>query len=131
MFAVSVIYFIICFIKRNRTIYEKNLLGNHDRKLLTVGVFVSLTAVFKGISATVQSVIANLSVNPFVKEFISDRPVLTEQRMNERINKSAEVARYVSLENFAFVLSVIAILLVVFTVFNIFALSSEVTKDEN
>lgn len=131
LFAVSVIYFIICFIKRNRTIYEKNLLGNHDRKLLTVGVFVSLTAVFKGISATVQSVIANLSVNPFVKEFISDRPVLTEQRMNERINESAEVARYVSLENFAFVLSVIAILLVVFTVFNIFALSSEVTKDEN
>lgn len=128
-FVLSFIYAVIVWIKQNRQIYEKELLGNHDRKLLTVGVLSGVSVILKAVSRTVDAVISHMATNEAVSEFISDRPVLTAQRMAGRIAENENVKMFTSFENISFVVAFFAIIFVVFAVFNTFALKAEVVKN--
>ena len=105
-------------------------MGNHDRKLLTVSVLSCISVVIKAISATVEAASAYIATDRAVSLFLSDRPVLTEQRMAERISSDEKIALFVNLENISFVISFFAVMFVIFALFNIFALKSEVVKEE-
>lgn len=130
--AIAGIFIIMVYkwICANKLIYQKELLGNHDRKLVTVAILSVLGMVVKGICNTLEAACAVLAQRSTVASFISDRPVLTEEAMTELISSSQDVATFVSIENAVFVLSLLAIIFVVFSVFNIFALKSQVLKDE-
>ena len=130
IFAVSFIYVIIKWIGCNRTIYERELMGNHDRKLLTVSVLSCVSAVLKAVSMTIDAYVTHIATKPTVSDFISDRPVLTAERMAQRISEDAFVTLYSKLENVSFVISFFAVAFVVFAVFNIFALKSETVKND-
>ena len=130
IFVAVFIYAMIKWVSCNRKIYEKELMGNHDRKLLTVSVLSCISVVIKAISATVEAASAYIATDRAVSLFLSDRPVLTEQRMAERISSDEKIALFVNLENISFVISFFAVMFVIFALFNIFALKSEVVKEE-
>lgn len=129
-FAAAFIYALSKWISCNRKIFEKELMGNHDRKLLTVSVLTGAAVVLKGVCAAVEAYIAHIATRESVSLFISDRAFLTEQRMNERIASDESIALFTTLEGVSFVLSFFAIAFVVFAVFNIFALKAEAVKED-
>ena len=131
IFAAAFIYALVKWISCNKNIYEKELMGNHDRKLLTVSVLSCVVVVLKAILTTVETASAYIATDSVVSLFLSDRPVLTEQRMVERIASDDKIALFVKLENISFVISFFAVVFVIFAIFNTFALKSEVVKEEN
>ncbi len=130
LFAAAVIYAVVCWIGCNRKIYKHELMGNHDRKLLTVGVMISLSAVLKAVSASVGTLLTYVATKPVVSDFISTRPVMTAQKMAESIASDSDIALFANLENVSFFVSFFAIVFVIFAFFNTFALKAEAVKEE-
>ena len=130
LFATAVIYAVVCFIDCNRKIYKNELMGNHDRKLLTVGVMISASAVLKAVSATVGTLMTYVAAKPVVSDFISERPVMTAQKMAECIAENADISLFANLENISFFVSFFAVVFVVFAFFNTLALKAEAVKEE-
>ncbi|MBQ8758581.1 MAG: hypothetical protein IJZ20_02715, partial [Clostridia bacterium] len=131
LFAAAYIYAIIKWIECNRQIYKTELMVNHDRKLLSVGVLSCAAVVIKAVSHTVDAACAHIATNDAVSLFLSDRAVLTQKRMAERIASDKNIELFVNLENISFAVSFFAVIFVIFAVFNTFALKAEVVKEEN
>lgn len=130
LFTLSVIYAVMTFISENKAIFSRELMGNHDRKLLTVGVTVSLTALLKTANCISQAVCATYASNKAVSEFISGRPMMTAQKMNQAIASSDLVSGFTTSESVSAFFSWAMLIVAVFAVFGIFSLKAEAVKED-
>lgn len=130
LFAAAAVCAVLAFVRRSRLVYEKELMGNHDRKLLAVGVTVSLSAAMKTAYNIAQSVCAFLASEKEVSEFVSGRALMTQQKMNSAINSSELIAKFVKCESISSFFMWAMVIFCAAAVFNIFALKAEAVKED-
>ena len=114
-----------------KSAYKGALMGVHDRKLLAViiGFFASL--VLKAVSYVSEIYLATLACREDIAEYLSKRSRMTSVLQYEASLENPTIAMYENLDGFAYFMRIAAAVLVVFTVFAIFSLSSETTGKED
>lgn len=123
-------YVIWVWIGHQKAIYAAEQFGNHDRKLLTVFVLFTLTALVKGAAFCVNIGMGHLACTDSVAMYVSMRSRLNAADLAAFISGAPDAALFESLDTAAVILRFVTIALAVFTVFNVLALKSQTTGEE-
>lgn len=128
--AASAVYMYACFVKHNKQVYKAELLGNHDRKLLPVFVLGIASAVSKYIVVLFNTVKAKIAYIPEVSEYIKVKYRMNAEGIRNAAYENADIALFERIDGILFALELVTAALVVLLIFNIFALRTDVVKEE-
>lgn len=131
LYTILMIKCVVALMKRHQNLYEKEKLGTHDRKLLTTGVLLSLSLIVKTAVDTVEAVITKLACREDVAKFISDRPRMTQEKYMMALRENSTISTFDKLDGFSLTLSFVVIVLVVISMFNIYALKMQTTQKQD
>ena len=140
MTVVSVVFCVISFISAlwvykawidcHNGVYALNDTGNHDRKLISVYITAALAVLVKYISFAVDVSASRLACIPEVSVYIASRTRMTQSAYELAVESSSNIALFENLDSISTVLRLAALVLIVFSVFNIFALKAQAISEE-